>query len=133
VNAAAASSSIGEGPPRRPVLVVDDDRDIRETLEELLRDEGYEVVTARNGAEALAAVRRERPALVVLDLFMPVMDGVEFRRRQLADPEIADVPVIVISAAAALAERTAGMGAQAVLEKPIALDELLACVERFCT
>jgi CheY-like chemotaxis protein len=130
VNAEGASA--GAAARHLPVLVVDDDKDIRETLEELLRDEGYEVFTARNGAEALGAVRQARPGLVVLDLFMPVMDGVEFRRRQLADPEIAAVPVVVISAAAGLAERTAGMAAAAVLEKPIPLDALLACVERFC-
>jgi CheY-like chemotaxis protein len=119
-------------PARRPVLVVDDDKDIRETLQELLEDEGYVVFTARNGGEALERVRAGQPGLVVLDLFMPVMDGAEFRRRQLADPEIALVPVVVVSAAAGLDERVASMRAVSHLEKPVRLEELLALVARFC-
>jgi CheY-like chemotaxis protein len=118
---------------RRPVLVVDDDKDIRETLQELLEDEGYAVATARNGAEALERLRDVHPGLVVLDLFMPVMDGVEFRRRQLADPEIAGVPVVVISAAASLEERVAPMRPEGHLEKPIRLESLLGYIARFCS
>jgi CheY-like chemotaxis protein len=122
----------GEAPARRPVLVVDDDRDIRETLRELIEDEGYEVATAKNGAEALERVRTMRPGIVLLDLFMPGMDGTEFRRLQLEDPEIAGVPVVVISAAVGLEERVAAMRPIDHLEKPIRLDALLAVVARHC-
>jgi CheY-like chemotaxis protein len=119
-------------PARRPVLLVDDDRDIRETLRELMEDEGFEVATARNGAEALERARDVRPGLVLLDLFMPGMDGAEFRRRQLEDPAIAGVPVVVISAAAGLEDRIAAMRPLMHLEKPIQLDVLLALVARHC-
>jgi CheY-like chemotaxis protein len=120
------------GTDRRQILVVDDDKDIRETLQELLEDEGYEVFTARNGGEALERVRAGRPGLVILDLFMPGMDGAEFRRRQLADPDLALVPVVVVSAAAGLEERVAWMRAAGHLEKPIRLEELLSLITRFC-
>jgi CheY-like chemotaxis protein len=128
------TTEVGSGPglARRPVLVVDDDKDIRETLQELIEDEGYEVSTARNGSEALERIRERRPGLVVLDLFMPGMDGPEFRRRQLADPAVAGVPVVVISAAAGLEERVASMRPSAHLEKPIDLDELLHLISRYC-
>ncbi len=125
-------SGVRAGLGRHPVLVVDDDRDIRETLQELIEDEGYDVLTARHGAEALEKLRERRPGLIVLDLFMPVMDGAEFRRRQLADPALAQVPVVVISAAAGLDERVAAMRAEDHFEKPIRLDDLLAAIARFC-
>jgi CheY-like chemotaxis protein len=116
----------------RGVLVVDDDRDIRETLQEILESEGYEVHTARNGADALDQLRAELPQLILLDLFMPVMDGTEFRRRQLEDPQLADIPVVVVSAAAGLADRVNGLRVAAYLEKPLQLDELFSLVSRFC-
>ena len=117
---------------RRPVLVVDDDRDIRETLAEILVDEGYEVHTARNGLEGLTLVASEQPGLVLLDMFMPVMDGAEFRRQQLRDPAIAEVPVVVISAAAGLERKVAPLALAGWLEKPIHIDALFAIVGRYC-
>jgi CheY-like chemotaxis protein len=123
---------VGAAPERRPVLIVDDDKDIRETLQEIVEDEGYAVATARNGAEALDRVRAMRPGLVILDLFMPGMDGAEFRRRQLSDPAISGVPVVVVSAAAGLEERVAAMQPAGHLEKPIRLGELLDLIARHC-
>jgi CheY-like chemotaxis protein len=117
---------------RRPVLIVDDDRDIRETLAEILADEGYEVHTARNGAEGLELVASARPGLVLLDLFMPVMDGLEFRRHQRDDPSIADVPVVVISAAAGLERKVENLALAGWLEKQIHIDALFAIVGRYC-
>ena len=127
-------ATVGEGPVvgRRPIVVVDDDRDIRETLAEILTDEGYEVHTARNGAEGLEVVARVRPCLVLLDLFMPVMDGAEFRRRQQGDPAIAEVPVVVISAAAGLERKVESLALAGWLEKPIHIDALFAIVGRYC-
>jgi CheY-like chemotaxis protein len=112
--------------------VVDDDRDIRETLAEILADEGYEVYTARNGSEGLELVASQHPGLVLLDLFMPIMDGAEFRRRQLGDPAIADVPVVVISAAAGLERKVASLDLAGWLEKPIHIDALFTIVGRYC-
>jgi CheY-like chemotaxis protein len=124
----------GAGPAaaRRAVLIVDDDRDIRETLEEILTFEGYEVATARNGADALDKARARRPGLILLDLFMPVMDGAEFRRRQRADPQIGDIPVVVVSAAAGLQDRVRGLDVEAHLEKPLRIEQLLEVVGRYC-
>lgn len=126
------SDHVSVAADRRPVLIVDDDRDIRETLQEIVQDEGYAVATAKNGAEALDRVRAMRPGLVILDLFMPGMDGAEFRRRQLSDPSISGVPVVVISAAAGLEERVAAMRPAGHLEKPIRLEELLDLIARHC-
>ncbi len=124
----------GHGPaaPQCAVLVVDDDRDIRETLEEILSYEGYAVATARNGAEALTQARALHPSLILLDLFMPVMDGAEFRRQQRQDPDIGEIPVVVVSAAAGLAERVAGLDVAEHLEKPLHIEQLFEVVARYC-
>jgi len=127
-----APTEKGPGAARCAVLIVDDDRDIRETLEEILTYEGYVVATARNGADALEKARELHPSVILLDLFMPVMDGAEFRRRQRVDPEIGEIPVVVVSAAASLEERIAGLGVAAHLEKPLHIEQLVDVVARFC-
>ena len=122
-------------PPRTArahILLVDDDRDIRETLQELLEQEGHHVVTARNGVEALALARSEHPAVILLDLFMPVMDGLEFRRVQREDPELAPSPVVVVSAAAGMEGKIAELGVAGFLEKPLRIDQLFETVTRYC-
>jgi CheY-like chemotaxis protein len=110
----------------RRILVVDDDPDIRAALEDALSVSGYEVVAARNGSEALQRLRSSRCDLVLLDLMMPVMTGWEFRDEQLRDATVADVPVIVISAA----RSPAPIDAAAYLPKPFDLDRLLELVGR---
>src|SRR5262245_23155992 len=81
------------------VLVVDDDEEIRNALTEFLSDEGYGVVSASNGREALASLREGvHPSVILLDLMMPVMDGWDFRAEQLRDPGLRDIPVVVITA-----------------------------------
>ncbi|MGH7328268.1 MAG: response regulator, partial [Polyangiaceae bacterium] len=77
------------------VLVVDDEEDIRDTLRELIEMKGFKAQTAANGAEALEQLIAERPCLVVLDLVMPVMDGVALLEKMRADPALSDVPVVV--------------------------------------
>jgi CheY-like chemotaxis protein len=86
--------------PRRPpcVLIVEDDTDVREMMDLLLTSIGYRTVTAPNGAVALERLREDRPCMVLLDLMMPVMTGWEFRERQLADPQLASIPVLCMSA-----------------------------------
>ena len=113
----------------RKVYVVEDDNDLRRTLGEALEAQGYAVVAAANGAEALAALRSDdvHPCLILLDLMMPVMNGYEFRKEQRADPALAGIPVVVISAHA-----RAGVDADAFLPKPVALRRLLAVIARFC-
>jgi CheY-like chemotaxis protein len=109
----------------RTVLVVDDDAEIRETLMALLAQEGYAVVGAANGEEALAALRRVHPSLMLLDLMMPVMSGWEVLEELQETGELADTPIIVVSAMCA-------PGARACLRKPVDLDELLQAVGRCC-
>ena len=114
------------------VMVVDDDQDISDILSEILTRAGHSVVTARNGVEALEKLKSVRPALILLDLNMPVMDGFEFRRLQRLDPAVAQVPTVIMSALYQMRERIAHLGVDDALEKPIALERLLQVVEHFC-
>lgn len=115
------------------ILVVEDDADIREDLADLLRDRGYRVATAGNGAEALEYLRsRCRPCMILLDLMMPVMNGWEFRRRLLADRDLAQVPVVLLSGAADIHEHAARLSASEVVTKPIQLDHLYRTLQRIC-
>ena len=82
------------------VLIVDDDVDIREILAETLAETGFEVRTACNGLEALAAVRcmKVRPAVILLDLMMPIMDGYGFLEQRERDPALASIPIAIVTA-----------------------------------
>jgi len=83
----------------RTVLVIDDDRAVRESVEELLRESGFEVRTAGNGFEALELLGQGlRPSVILLDLVMPTMDGWDFRQAQLSDPSLKDIPTILTTA-----------------------------------
>jgi CheY-like chemotaxis protein len=122
------SDSISETPL---VLVVDDDADAREALTELLQIQGFAVLAAANGREALELLKVENPSVVLLDLMMPVLSGWEFLRWRKAQPEAAKIPVIVTSA---VIDRTAGAqaeGADAVLLKPLDIGKLMKLVKRF--
>lgn len=117
---------------RGDVMVVEDDFSIRETLRELLEEEGYRVTQAANGAEALARLRSNgTPRLILLDLMMPVMDGWEFRHAIESDPRLSAIPVIVLSADHGLAQKVGAMHVQGYLAKPFELDQLLDTVERY--
>jgi CheY-like chemotaxis protein len=117
------------------VLVVEDDRDFRELEREVLQASGYLVITASNGAEALEILHHQRPCVILLDLMMPVMDGLTFlNERRLAVPEAAGVPVICVSAAGkALTSEAAKRGAVQCVTKPTNIDELCDLVDRYCT
>jgi CheY-like chemotaxis protein len=97
------------------VLLVEDDRDLREALDEFLHVEGFETLVAGNGLEALLLLRSSAalPDVILLDVDMPVMDGREFRDAQRRDPVAGHVPVVVLSSAI-----PEGLGAEANLEKP---------------
>jgi CheY-like chemotaxis protein len=94
------------------ILIVEDDAPIREMLVEILEDEGYPVQGASNGQEAFAALRTipTLPKLVLLDLMMPVMDGWTFRQKQLQDPLLRGIPIIVLSAVFELHRQAATIG-----------------------
>jgi CheY-like chemotaxis protein len=115
------------------VLVVDDDPDIRSTIREILEQEGYRVMDAANGLEALGRLRAESaPDLILLDLSMPVMSGTEFRSEQRKDPKLASIPVVVVTAVGNPEPKVSPLDVAAYLRKPVHLDELLGTVERFC-
>ncbi len=111
------------------VLVVDDDEGILGFIREILTDEGYEVVEAIDGAEALDRARRQRPDLILLDMRMPAMDGWEFAEAYRSAPG-PHAPIIVMTAARDAADIAADIHAQGYLAKPFTLDRLLSVVER---
>jgi CheY-like chemotaxis protein len=113
----------------RHVLIVDDDLDIRETLAELLTDEGFEVATAANGREALDAMRESLPVVVLLDLMMPVMSGFQFLAERAGDPRLTAVPVIVITAGRLAAPPP---GSQGMVSKPLDLQLLFSTLRTYC-
>jgi CheY-like chemotaxis protein len=116
------------------ILVVEDDDAIRGLVSEVLRDDGYQVQEATNGAEALATVRATRPDLIVLDLMMPVMDGWTFVKECRRSDWCDDVPIVVTSASHDLprtADQLRALGVRTCLAKPFDVDGLLALVERY--
>jgi len=116
---------------RCPVLIVEDDEDLREMMAQMLTLEGFESAAVANGREALEYLHdAEKPDVILLDLMMPVMDGWEFRRQQQADPAIAPVPVIVLSALDQA--RASTLEANAFLKKPLDFDRLLSLVRAYC-
>ena len=110
------------------ILVVDDDALIRDMLATALGDEGYAVRVAPNGRAALSSIGNWRPDVIVLDLMMPVMNGVEFRAAQRAIADTAQIPVIVLSAAHEVQARAASLEPAAVFTKPFDLGALLDAI-----
>jgi len=115
-----------------PVLVVEDDRDLREMMAQLLAWEGFDPVCAGDGIEALERLHGDGPPphVIVLDMMMPRMDGWTFRRIQEADPALADIPVVVLSAAPR--DHLERIHAAAILQKPMDYDRLLEAVRANC-
>lgn len=110
----------------KKVLLVDDNDGIRETLEAFLQMEGYSVITASDGEEALEKVcsSEELPAIVFLDLWMPRLDGFGFRARQLSIPRIANIPVIVMSGDYLSSEQQRLLRPDGIILKPFDLDDI---------
>ena len=115
---------------RRRVLVVDDDRDLRDLLAAVLSSAGYDVLTAENGAAALSVLRTVLPDLIVLDLMMPVMNGWQFREAQMALPDYARIPVVCLSGHHAARQQANSLGIEASVVKPFEIDDLLQVVAR---
>jgi len=113
------------------ILIVDDDAGIRDMLGEVIEEAGYRVATAEDGREALLHLQSNPPPfLILLDLMMPVMDGRQFRREQRRVPELAAIPVAVLSADLQV-EHGDDLDCAVRLKKPIDLDRLLAVIETF--
>ena len=117
--------------PGVAVLVVDDDLDSRTLLALMLTTSGYSVRCAQNGAEALKLARKVHPRVILLDLAMPVMDGYAFRAAQLADEEIADIPIVCVSGRHDADQAARDMKLAGCISKPFGLDEIVMRVEEF--
>jgi len=115
----------------RSVLIVDDDAFAREALGRILEVDGYHVLRAANGLEALKHLQgAQRPGLILLDLFMPQLDGFEFVWKQKHDPMLADIPVIVVSAADQTAVQEPCACVVARFQKPVIVADLLQAIRR---
>jgi two-component system, chemotaxis family, chemotaxis protein CheY len=113
------------------VLIVEDDHDVRDSLSDVLQDAGFEVALAADGLEALALLRGGlRPGVILLDLMMPRMNGFEFRAAQRAEPALAKIPVLVLTADRRARAREAELAAEAYLAKPADVNELIEVLAR---
>lgn len=117
----------------RSILVVDDDPDVRDAISDALGDEGYRVTGACNGREALEQLRqRTRPSLILLDMMMPEMDGWRFRMELKKEPDLAEIPVVILSAHGNVRDAALALGAADYLRKPLRIESLLEIAERYC-
>jgi two-component system response regulator MprA len=124
-----------KAPPDKTVLVVDDDRDIREAMADALEAEGYRVATASDGLDALRWLRSQPDdaslaSLILLDLMMPNMDGVAFRREQSLDRKLRSIPVVLLSADMSVREKARAIEAAAYVMKPVELEVLLEVIQQ---
>jgi CheY-like chemotaxis protein len=116
-------------PTKRPkILVVDDEKVMRELLTLHLRDAGYEVLAAEDPVAAGPLVLKEKPDLLIVDVHMPYMTGYEFVAALKSDPETRDIPVIFLSTDDDVADQARKLGAAAFLSKPVTVDKLLKAV-----
>ena len=109
------------------ILVVDDEPGIRDLLVEVLQDEGYTAAAAHNGQEALESLATERPALVLLDIMMPILDGRQVLRQMRERPDWRDIPIIIMTAGIFTYDDAPNL---ASLPKPFNLDQLLTTIDR---
>jgi CheY-like chemotaxis protein len=122
--------------PYGPILVVEDIPNVLELLDVTLRFKGYPVVCAKNGEEALAQVAKERPALVITDILMPIMDGYTLVQKLRTDPLTRNIPIIFLSATYVTPEDKSfalSLGAVRFVEKPIDTEEFLLSVAEVLT
>lgn len=122
-------SSPGTQPSQLPtVLVVDDELDIRESLKEILEDEGYAVLVAGDGRQALSVLRAgPRPCVVILDIIMPIMSGTEMYAAMQADAQLAEIPVIISTS-----DPSRAPSGVLIMRKPISVPRLLEAVGAVC-
>jgi CheY-like chemotaxis protein len=115
------------------ILIVDDEVDIRQLLSTFLTHKGYRAISVANGEAALNYLRQHQPLpqLILLDLMMPVMNGMDFRRAQQRDPQLAAIPVVVMSAAGEM--QASALPGDIYLPKPIDFAALLTLVEQYCS
>ncbi len=112
------------------ILIIEDETTLAETLADNLTDEGYQVLTADNGESGLTMVRAERPDLLILDIMLPVLDGLSVCRLVRKDPTVAHIPIIMLTARGTEVDKIIGLesGADDYMVKPFGLGEFLARV-----
>lgn len=117
----------------KKILIVEDDLDIRETLSELLVDEGYSVEVAENGQVAIDKLKNEHalPNVILLDLMMPVKNGFEFCKEKAVDNRLSHIPIIVMSADGHIRSSKDLLSAQAYLRKPLDIFEMLTAIDTY--
>jgi two-component system cell cycle response regulator DivK len=115
------------------ILVVEDQEDNRQIVRDLLTTTDYEVMEAENGEEALAAVAKHRPDLILMDIQLPIMDGYEATRRLKADPGLRAIPVIAVTSYALSGdeEKARAAGCDDFVPKPFSPRELLAKIRKY--
>ena len=119
-------------PCQAPILVLDDDEGMRVPLCRVLEFDGHRTVQATNGRDGLRLLRDGLdPCLIIMDLMMPEVDGFAFRAAQVADPRLAEIPTIVLTASA-LTVGTNALNASAVVTKPVTVGRVLALVDAYC-
>jgi CheY-like chemotaxis protein len=133
---AISESRRGEVKPGEPdlILLIEDDFVLRAALAEALGAEGYKIECAANALDALRRLNRPpKPSLVLLDIMLPYMDGLEFRSVQLTMHEIADIPIVVVTAIRIKPEVAEELGLNQTFSKPIDMPKLLSAIRRYCT
>ena len=118
--------------PEQSILLIEDDLDINEAIQSILKDENFKVNAVFNGKEALEYLKNSplNPSLILIDYMMPCMNGLQFREAQLQDPKIADIPTVMLSATNNF-EDINKLKFQEYLPKPIDLDSLINIVRKF--
>ena len=120
-----------QGPGR--VLIIDDDPDVRELFQDILRGAGFDTVVAESGAEGLSVLRSDSQIRVVLlDLLMPEMDGWRFRHHQLSHPQFAAIPTVIVTGAPLGGAAHEQLQAADYLSKPVPRDQLIGAVAKYC-
>jgi len=116
--------------PANSVLIVEDDREMAEVIEGVVEAEGYRAISVGNGREALAVLEEERPVLMLIDLFMPVMSGAELLKIIKRNPRLADIPRVIMTAAN---DQMIGVREDVpVIYKPVDFDALTGLLQKYC-
>jgi CheY-like chemotaxis protein len=115
------------------ILIVEDDKEGRELMGELLALYGFQPVLASDGLAALELLKTTRPCVILLDLVMPRMDGWQFRQAQMSNPALKDIPVVVVSADGNVARNILEVRASAYLQKPVDPAELVRAIQVHCS
>ena len=127
----ASRSAENDAAALRKILVVDDEQSIRDLVKFHLRKNGYEVLTAEDAVVAGHLLVRHKPALLIVDVQMPYMDGYDFVAAVKSDPETKNIPVVFLTMDEDVGHRAPKLGAAAYLRKPVTADRLLEVVEMF--